>query len=114
MQEPDKENKYIITDILEADYGCEEPPSDGRFRCGLNLEFKGEKIYREVYDDMVDELCLVKGMGLTADELRSIEGGLIPEGWFDLTHRHYFETPIGPVCMSVEEYRDYIYNKGVF
>ncbi len=99
--------KYTILDITEADYGCEELADDAVLKCCLVLDDGGEKVYREIPDTLVDELCLVPGQMITEEELTSMMTGTKPEGWDDISHRNLYKTDIGMVCMSAAEYRDY-------
>ena len=99
---------YTILDITEADYGCEELADDAVLKCCLILDDDGEKIYREIPDELSEELCLVPGQMISEEELSSMMAGNKPHGWDDINHRNIYKTDIGMVCMSTAEYRDYM------
>ena len=64
-------------------------------------------LYREIPDALAWDLGLAEGQILTDAELDALIRGEKPEGWGDLNHRQYYQTDIGPVCMSADEYRIY-------
>ncbi|MDD5922832.1 MAG: hypothetical protein PUC44_06615 [Eubacteriales bacterium] len=122
--------KYVIQDITEADFGCEERPEKAPLLCCLVLKEmgapklfdasemesmkemngagrEGRIVRKEIPDRLADELYLTPGQVITGSELSSLQNGEKPEGWDDLSHRSYYQTDIGMVCMSAAEYRDY-------
>ncbi len=106
-QEDGCQGPYTLIRVTEADYGCEERPEGAPLMCALLLEAGGRRIFREIPDELCDQLGLVPGMQLTEGEIAQMQEGKKPQGWDDLTHRHYYKTDIGMVCMSAAEYREY-------
>lgn len=122
--------EYKLLDIKEADYGCEELPEGESVKCLLVLEktenvlketacscqistttgrqeTTGSKVYAEIPDSLATELGLTTGIIISDDELNEMKLGNAPKNWDDIENRHYYQTPIGPVCMSNKEYREY-------
>lgn len=64
-----------LINIGEADFGCEERVENAPLMCGLT--FKGEHgyVYKEILDEKVDELALVKGMKISEEELENLLKG---------------------------------------
>ena len=62
--------------------------------------------------DLADQLGLAPGLILSGQELEDIKSGRVPNEWDSIDNRHDYRTPIGIVCMSGREYREYREKKG--
>lgn len=67
--------QYLIEDILEADFGCEEREEGAPLLCCLVLSADGKRIYRNILDELARKYALAKGIVLTEEELRGLEAG---------------------------------------
>lgn len=67
--------QYLIEDILEADFGCEEREEGAPLLCCLVLSADGKRIYRNIPDELARKYALAKGIVLTEEELRGLEAG---------------------------------------
>lgn len=70
--------QYLIEDILEADFGCEEREEGAPLLCCLVLSADGKRIYRNIPDELARKCALTKGIVLTEEELRGLEAGTAP------------------------------------
>ncbi|MCI6238991.1 MAG: hypothetical protein SPG98_04225 [Porcincola intestinalis] len=70
--------QYLIEDILEADFGCEEREEGAPLLCCLVLSADGKRIYRNIPDVLARKCALTKGIVLTEEELRGLEAGTAP------------------------------------
>ncbi len=62
----------IITDIGEADFGCEERPEGMPLMCRLELQTENGYIYKEIPDHYVEDKGLYIGMEISDIQLESM------------------------------------------
>ncbi len=66
--------RYRITDITEADYGCEELPEGAPVMCRLVLEAEnGMETVREVPDDTALAARLAAGQIITDEQIAALQ-----------------------------------------
>lgn len=64
--------EFVIKDITEVDYGCEDIPDGSALMCRIVLNTEGRTVTREIRDALVTEKHLAIGQVLSEEELKAL------------------------------------------